>query len=242
MTNTNLQLEFNFLRKQRVQLRAVIDQLALNLPFCSIHRRGDLQQSIRTYQMSVRATQPRWDELNAVLGQQSRAGPVKRLPIVKLERANSKLRAYAPFITKSISIEERIIEGLASSPSIDHFGDVVDFLGAQYKLPMPLLWIHNHEQPVGNGIDAKPSKAGIRVTAQLPRIDEPGKLKDLVDLAWQSVKHKLVTGLSLGFRPLESSPLENGKGFRFTKYTLHEISLVTVAANSDAAILSTRAA
>jgi hypothetical protein len=95
--------------------------------------------------------------------------------------------------------------------------------------------------PVGNVTHAKATKSGITVTAQIARVDEPGELKNLVDRAWHSIKHQLVRGLSIGFRPLESEPLPSG-GFKFKRWLWSELSLVTIAAQPDAVISATRAA
>ena len=46
----------------------------------------------------------------------------------------------------------------------------------------------------------------------------------------------LIDALSVGFKPIETERRKDGKGFRFRRWHLHEISLVTVAANEQAAI------
>ncbi|QKH33852.1 HK97 family phage prohead protease [Achromobacter pestifer] len=84
---------------------------------------------------------------------------------------------------------------------------------------------------------ALPGRALPSVTATLPVIDEPGALKDLVDMAWQSVKAKLVRGVSIGFRAIEYSFIENG-GVRFSETEIFELSLVTIPANASASIHS----
>ena len=39
--------------------------------------------------------------------------------------------------------------------------------GAQFKLPMPLLWQHDSEQPIGHVTHAKVGKAGIEIVAKM---------------------------------------------------------------------------
>ena len=63
--------------------------------------------------------------------------------------------------------------------------------GAKFKLPMPLLWQHDSEQPIGHVTHAKVTKAGIEIVAKIARIAEPGRLKDRLDEAWQSIKARL---------------------------------------------------
>ena len=112
-------------------------------------------------------------------------------------------RAYSLFTIKSINEEQRVIEGIATTPSTDRMGDIVEPEGAQFKLPLPLLWQHNSREPVGEVIAAKATPDGITFQAQFARILEPGALKDRIDAAWQSVKYKLVKGMSIGFSPIE---------------------------------------
>jgi HK97 family phage prohead protease len=144
-------------------------------------------------------------------------------------------RAWATLDIKAVSEDERIVEGVASTPEPDRSGDVVEPMGAQYKLPMPLLWQHNAREPVGNVIEVSRSRSKITFKARLPKIEEPGRLKDRVDEAWQSIKHGLVRGVSVGFKPLEYSMMDEG-GIHFVKWLWAELSLVTIPANEAATI------
>lgn len=144
-------------------------------------------------------------------------------------------RAYSILDIKSVDDDKRIIEGIASTPTPDRMGDVVEPLGAQYKLPMPLLWQHDSRQPIGEVFFAKPTKNGIPFKAKLAKVDEPGKLKDRLDEAWQSIKIGLVRAVSIGFRSIEYSIMEDG-GWRFLEWEWLELSAVTIPANADATI------
>ena len=85
-------------------------------------------------------------------------------------------RAYSILDIKSVKEDERIIKGIASTPSTDRMGDIVESEGAKFKLPMPLLWQHNSREPVGWVTAAKPTKNGIPFEARFAKIDEPGEL------------------------------------------------------------------
>ena len=126
-------------------------------------------------------------------------------------------RAYSVLTVKAVEEEQRIIRGTATTPSPDRVGDVVEPLGVQFRNPMPLLWQHQSDKPVGTVSFDKPTKGGITFEAQLARIEEPGNLKDRVDEAWQSVKAGLVRAVSIGFRALEYSFIEATGGVRFTE-------------------------
>lgn len=144
-------------------------------------------------------------------------------------------RAYSILETKAIDDERRIISGIATTPEPDRLGDVVEPLGVKFRNPMPLLWQHDTDKPIGTVKFSRPTEAGIEFEARLPKIDEPGTLKDRVDEAWQSIKLGLVRAVSIGFRSLERSLMKDG-GIRFIETEVLELSLVTVPANASATI------
>ena len=154
-------------------------------------------------------------------------------------------RAYSVLQVKSLREEDGFvrIEGIASTPAVDRVGDVVEPLGARFKTPMPLLWQHHHDKPVGNVTFAKPTKSGIPFKAELPVITEPGTLKDRVDEAIQSMKYGLVAAVSIGFSAVQDrvERLKDG-GLRFVEWDWHELSLVTIPANSEAVITAIKSA
>ena len=131
----------------------------------------------------------------------------------------------------------RIITGIATTPSPDRMGDVVEPLGVQFKNPMPLLHQHRHDQPVGTVTFDKPTKNGITFTANITQIDAPPTLKERVDIAWAELEQGLVRGVSIGFKPLEYSRMDDG-GLRFLRSEVMELSLVTIPAQADATILT----
>lgn len=152
-------------------------------------------------------------------------------------------RAYSLLqITKAADDDgERVIEGIATTPEPDRVGDIVEPLGAKFANPLPLLWQHRHDSPVGQATFGKPTKAGIPFKARIAKVDEPGALKDMLDLAWQSVKAGLVRAVSIGFRSLEHAYIEGTGGIRFISTEILELSLVTVPANASATIQTVKA-
>ncbi len=146
------------------------------------------------------------------------------------------VRAYSTFEIKSINEDKRTITGIASTPSTDRMDDIVEPMGAQFKLPLTMLWMHDHTYPVGHVIAATPTKSGIPVTCQFVTVDEPPSLKDDLDRAWAMVKARLVRGFSIGFNPIESTDIEGTWGRRYTKWDWLELSPVSVPANADCSI------
>lgn len=146
-------------------------------------------------------------------------------------------RAYSILTVKAVKEDERVIEGIASTPTPDRMGDIVEPMGAKFSVPMPLLWQHDHSKPVGHVEFAKPNKNGIPFRARIlaPEDGDPQVLKDRLDEAWGSVKRGLVRAVSIGFKSLEFSVMEDG-GWRFLQWEWLELSLVTIPANAEATI------
>lgn len=114
---------------------------------------------------------------------------------------------------------------------------MVDPAGVTFRNPLPLLFHHDSRQPIGTVI-LKATPQGILFEATLPTVDEPGRFKDRVDEAWQSVKAGVITGVSIGHRILKDGVeyLQSGAR-RLTHTEICEVSLVTIPANANASIL-----
>jgi uncharacterized protein len=114
--------------------------------------------------------------------------------------------------------------------------DTVIPSGCQVVLPISLLLNHKQEMPVGKVTKAEICDEGIRIRAQTPKIDEDGDVKRLCDRAWHLIKAKLVD-LSVGFRPIEASPKNDGSGgMVYKKWQFIELSLTPCPANPYARI------
>ena len=142
---------------------------------------------------------------------------------------------YGLMITKAAEDgDERIIEGVATTPTPDRAGDVVMPKGAQFKLPLPFLAGHDSGEPIGHVIDAKVSDAGIKVKIVVAKNTGLG----YVEKAWLQIKSGLVRGLSIGFIPdFDSAVPVNPKspydGWIFKAWEWLELSAVTIPANRD---------
>ena len=151
-------------------------------------------------------------------------------------------RAYSLITIKAVDDDERVITGIATTPEPDRLGDIVEPKGAEFKLPIPLLWQHNSREPIGHVIAAKVTAEGIEIKARFAKLNDPGKLKDRLDEAWQSVKSGLVRGLSIGFNSMRefTEPIPGTFGLRFLKWLWLELSVVTIPANQDATITAVK--
>ncbi|MCN7698208.1 HK97 family phage prohead protease [Escherichia coli] len=145
-------------------------------------------------------------------------------------------RACTIMTVKAVDEDKRIITGIASTPSPDRDGDIMDPDGAKFGSENPFLWQHDRTQPIGN-CSAKKVKEGLQITAQLvkPTPDMPSQLVARLEEAWASIKSGLVKGLSIGFKPIKYAYLDSG-GIHFLEWELLEVSAVTIPANAECSI------
>ncbi len=147
-------------------------------------------------------------------------------------------RAYSVLHVKEYekSDDYFIFSGTATTPKPDRYGDIVEPKGGTFQNPMPMLWQHRSDKPVGTVDFGQAADEGIPFTARLPYIKEEGALKEQVDEAIHSVKYGLVRAVSIGFSGKKYEWLEDGSGIHFKEWECLELSLVTIPANSEAII------
>jgi len=140
------------------------------------------------------------------------------------------------FLAKGLEVvDARGFSGLATTPELDRQGHSIDPAGVTFRNPLPLLFQHDEKRPIGTVTLHPATVLGITFDARMPVVTEPGVLKDRIDEAWQSIKAGLITGVSIGLRVLKSATVDGVK--RILKSEILEVSLVTIPANPDAAIL-----
>lgn len=147
-------------------------------------------------------------------------------------------QAYSILTVKAVDEDKRVIRGVATTPGVDRVGDIVEPLGVTFKNPLPFLWQHMHDKPIGTVKFDAPTADGINFEAELPTIAEEGPLRDRIEEAWQSIKSGLVRAVSIGFRAVEYAWMDDG-GIRFIKTEVYELSAVTIPANAQALITGT---
>lgn len=144
-------------------------------------------------------------------------------------------RAYSLLEIKGMDDDARIITGIASTISPDRVEDVMMPSGATFKLPMPLLWQHNPNQPIGLVTQAKITADGIEIVAEIAK-----GVSDEIEDAWRMIKSGLVRGLSIGFKGLKWEPIPKSYGRKYLKWEWWELSAVTIPANAEATITSVK--
>ncbi|WP_370679385.1 phage major capsid protein [Comamonas sp. GB3 AK4-5] len=152
---------------------------------------------------------------------------------------------YGAVVLKSADEDAREITGIASTIGTDRDGDIVDPAGAEFRLPLPLLWMHDREQPVGQVIAATVTATGIEIRAKLakPTADMPSQMAARLEEAWQSIKAGLVRGLSVGYQYRMEDCTQLGTGGLLVRaWDWQELSVVPIPANQDASITSIKSA
>jgi HK97 family phage prohead protease len=147
---------------------------------------------------------------------------------------------YSLLEVKSVDAERRVLTGIATTPTPDRVGDIVEPKGVKFKNPLPLLLYHDSRQPVGTVTFKKATDDGIEFEARLPLIKDPGTLYDRVEEAWQSVKEGLLKGVSIGYRILPGGAefIRESNGLLLKSIEVFELSLVAIPANAECTIQS----
>lgn len=141
------------------------------------------------------------------------------------------------FETKILATDTGAIEGLAwpfGSP--DRVGDVIEkgaFAGA--RLPLPMLFGHDPNDPVGAWTEAQEAADGLRLKGRL-LIENVARAREVHAL----VRAGAVRGLSIGFVTKTAAPRRGGR--TISALDLLECSLVSVPMHPGARITSAKAA
>lgn len=150
-------------------------------------------------------------------------------------------KRHMPF-TLSVKASDdgrKVITFRGTTPTKDRYGDIVEpsgvILDAYRRNPVFLLaheYGHSVPQllPIGKSLKETVSDDGIDFEIEFDSED------DLAMQVYGKYKRAFMFGVSIGFIPREWEPMEDGRGWRITKWELLELSAVTIPANPDALI------
>jgi hypothetical protein len=153
-------------------------------------------------------------------------------------------RAYATFEVSNIKEpgpgKKRTFTGIASTIETDLMDDIVVPEGAEFRLPLPLLYGHDSDQPIGWVRAARVKKDRIEVDCEVADIDEADspELKAEINKRWTQLKTGLVRGLSIGFNPIETAQIDGSWGLKFIRWKWLELSACVIACNEPSGIVS----
>jgi HK97 family phage prohead protease len=142
---------------------------------------------------------------------------------------------YSGTVEKFASgLGERQIRIVASDATRDRAGDILDPLGCDltaYRKNPVILFGHDARNPVARAIEIGKTSQSVTAKVQFPNEGD----NDESDRIYRLVKGGTISAVSVGFSPVESTPLRNG-GVKYTKWELLEISLVSVPCNPNAVV------
>lgn len=157
--------------------------------------------------------------------------------ITRRAPVTASLRGHSSVVIRdaSESGEQQQFSGIASRTELDRVGDEVVAAGITFTNPVVLLWQHRHDMPIGRAWLKRVGDA-IHFDAKLPKISEPGPLRDRVREAFIAVREGIVDSVSIGFKPLADPERLPGGGLRYPSVEVYELSLVSVPALQSARI------
>ncbi|MCB2225711.1 MAG: HK97 family phage prohead protease [Desulfarculaceae bacterium] len=138
--------------------------------------------------------------------------------------------------------DKRTFWAVASSPTVDRQGDLVEPTGWDFAnfLKNPVIpWAHDYASPpVARALAVKVENGRLLFKAQFPTAEEYA----FADTIYRLYKGGYLRAFSVGFAPLESEVAThrlNGRaltGTRYLRQELYEISCVTLPANPEALV------
>lgn len=120
---------------------------------------------------------------------------------------------------------------ILSDASTDSYGDVIDQSGwdfTRFKKNPIALFGHSAAFPIGSWKDVRVQNGQLVGTLEFAADGTSERIDEIKRLAAQGI----LRATSVGFMPLDWE--DEGRGLRFTKQELMEVSLVSVPANSNA--------
>lgn len=158
------------------------------------------------------------------------------------EENDQLVRRTFDVTVRALNQEERSVEVVVSSESLDAHGDVVDqdWDLKRYKRNPVVLWSHNNsffsgpeaDLPIGYAKDVAVRNG--RLEATLVFVDE--KANPMAEKVWQGFRQKSLHAVSAGFRPhsVSREVEDDFEYFRLSKNELYEISVCPIGSNPDA--------
>ncbi|MEG1971073.1 MAG: HK97 family phage prohead protease, partial [Burkholderiaceae bacterium] len=141
-------------------------------------------------------------------------------------------------INKATDPKWLYVSGIATTDTADRAGDIVKPDGVKVRGKLKLLSQHDHDKPIGEILNLKRVGNAWRIEARLPRDSGLAYVQDAI----KQLEAGLVSGFSIGFKPLRTKRNEGGRGLIFEESEVYEVSLVTIPCNPDAEVTAVKQA
>jgi HK97 family phage major capsid protein len=129
--------------------------------------------------------------------------------------------------------EDNPLEFILSDETPDRYGDVIEAKGWQlsnFKKNPIALFGHDNGFPIGTWDKVRVIGTELRALLVPALKGTSERIDEIISL----IEQRVLKAASVGFKPLASEPLDNGKGYKYTRQELLETSIVSVPANPAA--------
>jgi hypothetical protein len=120
----------------------------------------------------------------------------------------------------------RVFYGIASTPDVDSYGDMLIPDGVKYKLPIPLFFSHKKDKQIGEVIFVIVNKEHVLFVAKM----NYGEVR--ADSVWNLILDGAINSVSVGFGEVEIKHSE--LGCIFESWELSELSMALHPVNKNA--------
>lgn len=137
---------------------------------------------------------------------------------------------------------KRQVKVVVSTGDIDRSGEIIVPDGITWKAYMatgagPVLWNHNANMPIAKCIEIERQGNGIMAVVQFPPEGEDAES----DKIYKRVKFGSIPGVSIGFQPVASEPLDKGNPVkgpqRYLSTDMMEFSFTPIPCNPSAVVV-----
>ena len=145
---------------------------------------------------------------------------------------------YKAYSADVVALGERSIQAICSTGNVDQMGEIVEQQGADlsvYKNNPIVLFSHNPEHPVGTASNVRVERGMLLADIEFAAEGVSAKADEICGL----VKAGILKSISIGFDPTDMEPINPSRPRgpqRYKKWTLCEISIVAIPANTDAEV------
>ena len=170
----------------------------------------------------------------------SKAFERRKIKELEADGVEPMLRRDFQTEVKAVDGDERSLDFVISTASIDRYGDTVAVDGwkvSNFRKNPVVLWMHDNAMlPVGKATNVRIEDGVLKARVTFT----PSGLVRYNDIVLEMLKTGFLSATSVGFIPLKYAFVDNdpkrGFGIDFQEQELLEFSIVTVPANAEALI------